>query len=33
MTIIIHNKGRPAVDLDISGESHVRKIHFYKKGA
>ncbi len=30
LRIVTSSEGSPAVDLNIVGESHIRKIHFYK---
>ncbi len=30
LRVVTSSEGSPAVDLNIIGESHVRKIHFYK---
>ena len=32
LRIVTSSEGSPAVDLNIVGENHVRKIHFYKGG-
>lgn len=32
LRVTTSSKGSPAVDLNIVGENHVRKIHFYKGG-
>ena len=32
LRIVTSSEGIPAVDLNIVGENHVRKIHFYKGG-
>ena len=32
LRVVTSSEGSPAVDLNIVGEDHVRKIHFYKGG-
>lgn len=32
LRVVTSSEGSPAVDLNIVGENHVRKIHFYKRG-
>lgn len=32
LRIVTSSEGSPAIDLNIAGENHVHKIHFYKGG-